>query len=416
MVTHGTAERRWWATGGISRLLFGQAISAVGSQVTFMAIPLIAVLTLGATPAGMGVLGAVDNLPYLLFGLWIGVFVDRTARRRVMVASDLMRALAVLSVPVAFVTGTLSFVHLCIVAFIVGLGNIAFDVACQAHLPELVEEEHLVSANGVLQTSAGLASVGAPGLVGLLIKLAGAPVSMVIDAVTYIVSAVSLAGIQQPEHPRPVEDSTTWQQIREGLEVVRSDPRLVGLGGAAAMVSIGMNAAFAVLVFYLANARGFDSVMIGLIFLTFGVGGAVGALTASALSTRLGVGPVLMAGPILGALGLVLVATADGRGVVGLAELFAGALLLGLGLMAQQVLAAGVRQRLAPERVRGRVLGTLRFLEWGSMPLGSLLGGTLGEWTGSLPTLVVSAAFVASSPLWVATTPLRSLQEVPTQA
>lgn len=404
----------WWK-GGFGRLLFGQSVSAVGSQVTFIALPMIAVLSLRADPAAMGLLGALDNLPYLLIGLWVGVFVDRHARRRLMVASDLLRAAAVVSIPIAAVAGALTFAQLCAVAFVVGVGNIVFDVACQAQLPELVPESKLVPANGGLQTAGSLAMVGAPGLVGVLITVVGAPLSMVIDTLSYLVSAVSIASIRRPEQHRPAPESSSWSQIVDGLRLVRDDRRLVGIAGGAATISIAMNAAFAVLVYYLANTLGLDAGWIGAIFLAFGVGGVVGALAVSRLGEHLGVGRVLLIAPVVAGVGLIGYVVAGPfvrASAFGVALVFCPSVVMGVGLVGFTVLAAGVRQLLAPAQARGRVLGTLRFVEWGSMPLGSVIGGAVGQWAGAPAALWVSAALLIATAGWVVATPLVRLKRL----
>ena len=409
-------RRPWWASGGYGRLLLGQSVSVVGSQVTFLALPLIAVLTLQATPGAMGLLGALDNLPYLLIGLWVGVFVDRHARRRLMVLSDLLRAVAVVSVPIAALGGWLSFAQLCVVAFIVGFGNIVFDVACQAQLPELVDRDQLVAANGALQMSASLSMVGAPGLVGLLIKAIGAPLAILIDAASYVVSAVSIGSIREPEKARPSEEGSTWAQVVEGLKLVSDDSRLVGIAGGAAMLSLAMNAAFAVLMFYLANRLGLDAGVIGLVFLAFGVGGAVGAAAISPIAARFGTGRVLTGAPLVGAAGLASFTVAAESGLPApamLTAIFCGSVVMGVGLVGFSVLASGVRQLLAPIQARGRVLGTLRFLEWGSMPLGSVIGGVVGEVFGAAPAILASAVLLAGAAAWIIATPLRGLRELP---
>ncbi len=394
-------------------LFWGQSVSAIGSQVTFIALPLIAVLNHHASPGAMGLLGAVDNLPYLLVGLWVGVLVDRNSRRRLMILSDVLRAAAVLWLPIGFWLGVLDFPQLCVVAFVIGLGNIVFDVACQAQLPELVDESRLIEANGALATSSSLATVGAPGLVGLLIGWIGAPVAMLIDAVSYLISLIGILAIKQPEEHRPAKPEATWRQVSAGLRLVFQDRRLLGLGGGAALLAIGMNAALAVLIYYLADQLHFDPVVIGLVFLSVGVGGLLGALAVSRLGGQVSPGVILITGPLLACLGL-LIAAAAGSADPAAARwwILLGALTLGCGILSYQMTAAGLRQSLAPDAVRGRVLGTLRFLEWGSMPLGSLLGGALGELIGAPGTLALSAVLIGSGCLWAWCTPLRQLRAV----
>jgi Na+/melibiose symporter-like transporter len=274
----------------------------------------------------------------------------------------------------------------------------------------------MVAANGALQMSASISMVGAPGLVGLLIKAIGAPLAILIDAISYVVSAVSIGSIQQPEEARPSEEGSTWTQVLEGLKLVRDDARLVGIAGGASMLSLAMNAAFAVLMFYLATRLGLDAGVIGLVFLAFGVGGALGAVLTSPIAARFGTGRVLICAPLVGAAGLAsfTVAAESGLPLPGtLTAIFAGSVVMGAGLVGFSVLAAGVRQLLAPSQARGRVLGTLRFLEWGSMPLGSVIGGVVGEVFGAAPAILASAALLAGAAAWIIATPLRGLKELP---
>jgi predicted MFS family arabinose efflux permease len=333
-----------------------------------------------------------------------------------MVVSDLLRAVAVISVPIAAVFGWLTFAQLCIVAFVVGLGNIVFDVACQAQLPELVEPERVVGANGALQTSASLAMVGAPGVIGVLIKAIGAPLAMVIDACSYVVSLFSITAIREPELARPAAEGSTWSQVVGGLRLVRGDARLVGIAGGAAMISMAMNAAFAVLVYFLANRLGMDAGMIGLVYLAFGVGGAIGAMVVSPLASRVGSGRVLAVAPLIAAAGLGAFVVASGAGgAAQLVGVFAGSVALGAGMLAFSVLAAGVRQTLAPAEARGRVLGTLRFVELGSMPLGSVIGGIVGELAGPIAAMITASVLVALATVWIVATPLRTMAGLPTE-
>lgn len=224
-------------------LLGGQAISAVGGQVTFMALPLIATLMFHASPARMGILSALDNLPYLMFGLFVGTMVDRHRQLNVMLASDVVRAVCVATIPVAFLFGLLSFGQLCVVAFVVGIANIFFDVACQAYLPDIVQKDRLVRSNGALQTANGLAALGAPGLVGVFIGTVGAPLSMLVDAVSYACSAGTLLRVRAmvgTGRQAAQASGSIVSSVREGIRAVRKDGRLVGLGGGSTFVALSM--------------------------------------------------------------------------------------------------------------------------------------------------------------------------------
>ena len=410
-------ERRlslpWLLRGGFGRLFAGQAVSILGSQVTFLALPIAAVFLLGATPGAMGLLGALDNLPYLLFGLGVGVVVDRWPRRRLMISADLVRAIAVGTVPLAFALGRLSFGQLCAVVFVVGACNIVFDVAAQAQMPDLVSNERLVTANASLQTTASLSTVVGPGLAGQLIALVGAPTAILVDAGSYAVSALFIGRIREPEAPRTRSEASARAQIAAGLRQVRADRRLVALAGAASTMSLAVNAIFAGWVYYLATRLGWSPASIGLLYTLVGVSGAAGAVLMPALAGRIGVGRVLAAMPLVTGAGLMplpLVVAAGASGSVVSAVLVGGSLTFGLGLVSFAVIAAGLRQTLAPPDARGRVLGTLRFFEWGSMPVGSAIGGVLGQAFGPAVTIEFGALAFMTGAGWVVMSPLRRMR------
>jgi len=401
----------WWLTDGFGRLFAGQAVSAVGSQVTFLALPIAAVFLLGATPAAMGILGALDNLPYLLFGLGVGVVVDRFRRRKLMIVADLVRAIAVGSVPVAFALGRLGFEQLCVVVFVVGAGNIIFDVAAQAQMPDLLARERLVAGNGTLQTATSLAAVGGPGIAGQLIAFVGAPMAIVLDSISYVVSAVFVSTIREPEAPRTRSEEPMREQIASGLRLVRADVRLVGIAGAAATISLATNALFAVFVYYLAMRAGITPAGIGSLFMAVGVAGAVGAVTMPMLAERIGAGRVLVAMPLAAGLGLAAIPAAlELAPAVSTSVLVAGSLVFGLAMISFSVLSAGLRQTLAPVEARGRVLGTLRFFEWGTMPIGSLLGGAVGQVFGPVVAIELASAIFACAAIWIVASPLAGMR------
>jgi len=402
----GSIPRFGWPQTGFGRLWLGETVSLFGSQVTFLALPLTAVVVLGATPGQMGILGAVDNLPYVLFGLFVGVLVDRVRRRQLMVLANLGRAAAVASVPVAFVMGWLSYTQLLFVVFAVGVGNIIFDVAYQAQLTDLVPEQDLVTANGKLETSRSLSMVAGPGLGGALVQALGAPVAIVVDALSYIVSAVTVGSIREPEAARTGAHDSVLRDVVGGIRIVLADHRLVGLAFATALISLALNAWLAVFVLHLANDLRLDAGLIGLLFVVFGLGGAVGAIGSAVLVDRIGTGRLLLGAPLVAALGALPILAVTGSSVAQLAALFVGAGVFGVGLIAYNVTAAGLRQTLAPQESRGRVIATLRFVEWGVMPVGSLLGGFVGEQFGPVAAMATAIAFIVCAAGVVLVSPL----------
>ena len=404
-----TGRRPWWTSGGFGRLFLGQAVSVVGSQVTFLALPIAAVFLLHASPAAMGLLGALDNLPYLLFGLGVGVLVDRYRRRRLMVSADLVRALAVGSIPISALAGRLTLTQLCVVVFIVGAANIVFDVSAQAQLPDLVAADRLVGANGLLQTTSSLSLVVGPGLAGEIIALLGAPVAILVDSVSYLVSALCIGAIREPEAPRQAAGESMRRQVAEGLRLVRADRRLIAIAGATSTASLAANAMFAVFVYFLVTRFGLGGAAIGFLYMAVGISGAAGAVLVPAAARRVGSGYMLAIMLVVAGVGLLGVALAGQSGFGGpacAAAVVGGSLLFGLGLISFSVLSAGLRQALAPAAARGRVLGTLRFFEWGSMPIGSLIGGLLGEIYGPVAAIEFAGLALIGASVWIVRSPL----------
>lgn len=363
----------------------------------------------------MGVLAALDNLPYLLFGLLVGPLVDRRKRRPLMIRADLMRALAIL-LPIMALSSHLSFPLLGAIAFAVGVGNIVFDVACQAQMPELVEAKGLVAANGELQAAIGIASLAAPGLAGILISAVGAPLALVSDAASYLVSAVSILALRRasPAESEPgPRDTRPLQEILAGIAEVRSDRRLAGIGLMGAFTAIGLNALSAVLLLVLARSFGLGVLGIGLVFAAFALGAAAVGLGADRFARRLGPGPLLAAGPALASSGFLPVLVAATASIPTFPLVHVGAAVAGFGVMLSQTMAAGLRQSIAPARSRGRILGTLRFLEWGAMPIGALAGGAFGQTFGLLPSLAFAACLLALAALPVTASGLVHLRALP---
>jgi MFS family permease len=398
---------------GFSRLWFGETVSVLGTQATFLALPLAAVMILGASPFQMGLLGAVDNMPYLIFGLGVGVLVDRVSRRRLMVTSDLARAVVLASIPLAAAAGVLTLTQLFVVVFAVGVFNIVFDVSYQAQLPDLVAAEQLVDANGKLETSRSLSLVVGPGLAGTLVQLLTAPFAIVVDAASYVASALSIATIHGPESTPGATGQGLRREVTDGLRVVAGDRRLVGIAGAAATVSMAMNAWLAVFVYHLVRDLSLDAGAVGLLFVVFGMGGVVGAVSASRLARMIGVGRLLAFTPIVAGLGGLAVAGVGGSGSILAVKIGGAAAVFGFGLVAFSVTAAGVRQVLAPEASRGRVMATLRFFEWGVMPIGSVVGGLVGEAAGPAAALAVAALVFMFASVWIVASPLRRMKVLP---
>src|SRR5262245_42914294 len=319
-----------WHNRSFLRLWLAQVISNAGTAITNVALPLTAVLVLGATPAQMGLLGMAGSLPNLLFGLVAGVWVDRTRRRPVLVGADLGRAVLLGSIPLAAWLGHVTFLHLWIVAFCAGSLTVFFQIASIAVLPALVTKTQLVEANSKLSISDSVLSIAGPGVAGGLVQLLSAPKAILVDAVSYVLSALTLGGIGAAE-PRPTQRrGTMWSEIGEGMRELVGTPLLKALTATSSLGMLAGSVQSTVLVLFLARELNFTPAVIGLVFACGGVGSLVGAMSAGVAARRLRVGPTLVLGKSLWIVGSLLVALA---GLLGqeLALVAVGEVLIGGG-------------------------------------------------------------------------------------
>jgi MFS family permease len=399
-----------------TKLWVGQTISKVGSQVTLLALPITAAVTLSATSLQMGVLSALGSVPALLFGLFAGVWVDRTRRRPVLIWTDLGRALALAIIPLSAVLGMLRVEMLYIVAFIAGAFGLLFDVAYRAYLPSLVGRQQLVRANSQLELSASVAEIIGPGAAGGLLQLVGAPFAIAVDAFSFLVSSFSISLIRAPEPEVKQVDAPfdLGREIKEGLHQVFKQSSMRALAGCLASLSL-FNAIFeAVQILFLTRQVGLSAGWLGLIFASGSVGFVLGALVADRLTGWIGIGRgMLYAVVLLGASDLLVP-------LIGLLSQFWLVVLLlvvaqfafGLSLTIFRIGHVSLRQSLTPDHLQGRMNATLNVLTWGIVPVGGLLGGVLGEVIGLSLTLVIAAVGEMLSITWLFFSPVRYMHLV----
>jgi len=388
--------------------------------VTLLALPLVAVLTLDASPGQMGLLAAAERVPFLAFGLFAGVWVDRRRRRPLMVGADLGRAFLLALIPLAAVVDQLSIELLFAVALGTGTLTLLFDVAYASYLPSLVRRDDLLAGNSTLEASYSAAQAAGPGLGGMLVGLFTAPVAIAVDAVSYVVSAAFLGRIRTGEPPpapptggdrHPVR--RIFAEIGEGLGVVLRHPLLRAIVGCGVTTSFFGFAFLAIYVLYMARDLGLGPRTIGAILASGGVGAFVGALLAGPAARRLGVGPAMVWAQVVFAVAGVTVPLAVFVRPIAVPMLVASEVLQYGALTVYFVNQVSLRQAIVPARLLGRVTATARFLITGSAPLGSLLGGALGGWIGLGPTLVVGSVGMGFAAVWAALSPLRGLRMVP---
>ena len=404
-----------WRQPDFLKLWLGQSVSLVGSEVTALALPLAAVLTLQATPIQMGLLTAAERAPFLLIGLPAGVWVDRRRRRPILIAADLARAGLLLSIPLAALAGLLRIEQLYLVALLAGALTVFFDVAALSFLPTLVGREQLLDGNSKLMASRSVAQIAGPGLAGLLVGLVSAPVAIAVDACSFLLSALSVGAIRPPEPPpaRPARRPSVRTEIGEGLRVVLGDPLLRALAAGSATTALFGYLYLAVYVLYMTRELGLPPALVGLVLGVGGVGALLGTLLAGSLTRRFGLGATIIWAQALVGLGSLLVPLAGLAPALALPLLLVSELVSWFMLPIRDINQTSLRQAITPDRLQGRVNATVRFLVWGCIPIGGLLGGALGEAIGLGPTLVLGSLGMLASIVWALVSPVAGLRRQP---
>jgi len=393
----------------------GAAISDVGSQVTLLAVPLIAALTLQATPWQMGLLAAAGGAPILLVGLFAGVWVDRVRRRPVMIATDLGRAALLLVIPVAAVAGVLCIEILYAVLLLTGALTVLFDVADMSMLPSLVASDRIVEANSKLQSTAAAAQVAGPSLGGVLVSLMTAPFALLADALSFLFSAAFIAGTRVSETAPDTRGAGAGVlgEITEGFRAVIHDRILLALAGASATTILFGRMFMAVYVLYMTRDLGLSAMGIGLVFATGGVGSFAGSVVAEPLARRFGPGPTMIGAQVAFGLTGMMVPVAVLVPSWALAMVIASEFAQWMAILIYWAVAISVRQAIVPDRVLGRVNATMRFLAGGANPIGAVIGGALGGAIGVPLTLVVASFGMLLGFLWPLLSPVRGLFLMP---
>ena len=398
-----------WRDGEFLKLWGGQAISEVGSQVSLLALPTVAILVLGASPFQVGLLAACENLAFPVLGLVAGVYVDRLRRRPIMIVCDVGRLLALASVPVAFALGVLSMGQLYAVALVVGVGTVFFDVSYQSYLPALIPRANLIEGNTKLQVTGSVAQMAGPALGGFLIQLLGPARAVAADAASFLISVVSLIWIRRPEpSPAPASESGRrgfFAEMWEGILVVFGSPTIWKIAGSTSTSNLGSNLFFAVFLIFVYRNLHLNPGTVGVIFAAGAAGGLLGALTAAWIPRRIGLGPTLFVTILLGGLSLILVPLAQFGFAIPLlfASMFVGSFVNPVYNINQ----VSLRQAITPDRVQGRMNATVRTIIWGTNPIGAFIGGIIGSTYGILPALYVGIAVSLCAGFWILLGPIR---------
>ncbi len=393
------------------RLWAGQTISEFGTWLG--ALSLLAILNLDATPAQMGTLETLKAAPAIIIGLFAGVWVDRLRRRPLLIAADLGRALMLGSVVLLAFLGGLHMTWLYVVAFLVGGLAVLFDVAYHAYIPALVQRQNLVEANGKLATSASLAEIASPGIGGVLVQVLSAPLTLLLDAISFVVSALVLGAIRQPEAaPAQSADSAgVWTEIKVGLRFTITQPTLRALMGAMATWRFFGGFYAALYGLYVLRVIGLSPALLGIIVGMGGIGSLVGAMAADRLSGRWGLGRVIIGAFLWSSVIGLLVPLAGfaGSPATAVALLLASQLLGDIGLTVYLINTLSVRQAITPDEKLGRVNATYGFVTGVLGTLGIFVGGLIGETVGVRSAVVVAAVGGVTAVLWLIFSPVRAV-------
>ena len=428
---HPTRATRWWEkyvssiwqNRDFRTLWLSLTITHFGGQVTFLALPLTAAILLNATPLEMGILTAVEALPYTLFGLFTGVLIDRSRKLRLIILADIARGAALLMVPFSAWLGFLSMSVLYVVGFLVGVGGIVGWAAYQVFMAERVGDAHLVEANAGIALSDSASSLIGPGIAGAIIHWLTAPFAILLDAMSFFLSAWMLRGIPPRESDAPKLQASgdqkamlagIWADAKEGLKMILGHAVLRSIGFTLMIWNILKHAYLAIVILYATRDLALSPGKIGALFMVAGIGFLTASASCQWLNRRFGVGYVMLIGLTLTGLAWLAVASVIANEWVAV-QLGAALFLMDLGAMLFFINYLSLRQAATPEHLRGRVTSTLIFLAVSLAPLGSLLGGILGTWLGLRPTIAIcGGSGLLLGLILLKWSPLGAMREMPT--
>ncbi|WP_327030301.1 MFS transporter [Micromonospora sp. NBC_01740] len=397
--------RRYWSA---------QTVSYFGDEISTLALPLLAVLVFEATPAEMGYLTAAALAPNLLFSLLAGAWVDRYPhKRRLMILTDLGRALLLTAVPVAYMLDLLTMPQLYLAAFAVGTLAVIFEVARGPLFVSVVGRADYVEANTLINGSRAMSLVAGPSIGGVLVQVLTAPIALVADALSYLVSAYFLVRIR-PTEPAPARGGGL--ALGAGLRFIARTPMMRATVLGTTTINLFNFMFIALFVLYATQELGLAPGLLGAVLGAGAVGGLIGAALTGRLVRRFGVGPTLLAGFVLFPAPLVLIPLAGGPTPLMVGMLFAAEFLSAAGVMLLDITVGSVQTALTPEALLARIAGARRTINYGIRPIGALLGGALGTALGVRPALWIATAGALAGVLWVAFSPVRRLHGLPEQA
>ena len=409
-----------WPEGGLWRhsdflkLWSAETVSQFGTQISELALPLAAIDVLHASAFEVAALTTVEFLPFLLVSLPAGVWVDRLPRRPILIAGDLARAGLLASIPLAYFFDALTIWQLYGVGFSVGIATVFFDIAYQSYLPSLVERGQIIDGNAKLEISRSAAQFGGPGVAGLLIGWLRAPAAILFDAISFLGSALFIFSIRKTEASRadraPRRKMRT--ELREGLSYVLRHPYLKNIAACTALFNFFGMLGFAILLVFARRELHLGPLAIGLALTIGNLGAMLAAFTANRISGRLGVGRTINLSSVIGGPMFLIIPFAP-HGNAALVVIVPALIVGTFTGVIYNITQVSLRQAITPERIQGRMNSVMRFIVWGTIPLGSLTGGALASWIGLKETLIIAGAGCCLAFLPVLFSPIRSVREMP---
>ena len=404
-----------WSHPDFVKLWTGQSISEVGSQVSQLALPWLAAVGLHASPFQFSLLGVLGFMPFILFALPAGVWVDRLRRRYILIAGDAARAVLLIIIPILWATHELRIWHLLVLQFVIGVFTVFFDVAYQSYLPALVEREHLIDGNSKIQLTASIAQVGGPNLSGVLIAAITAPYAIVVDAVSFIVSSVFMISMRHREEPPKYDVSNPrpkmWPQVKEGLDWVVKHPWLRAIAACTGTSNFFSSTAFAILLLYMVRVLHLSAYEVAAVFAVTSVGSIVASLCTGRLNRWLGVGPTIVWSIFVSSIAAIGYPLAPRSFPLPL--LMIAGVGFGFGAVAYNITQVSLRQAITPERLQGRMNAAMRWIVWGTIPLGTLFGGGLATWFSLRTAIWVGSIGQMAAFLPVTMGSLKRVREMP---
>jgi len=402
-----------WKDRRFVRFWTSQTISNLGMQNTMMALPLLAVMTLNASAFEMGVLRTVEYAPFLLFGLFAGVWADYWPKRIVLIVIDFLRAAVLLTIPVLSFLGYMKMVHIWVIAFTAGVLSTFYAIISQSIMPSVLSKERFVEGNSKLELSRSLSEMSGPSIAGVLFQLLSGATAIILYVFSFVASGLLLSTTKFEEITRrrtPDAKPSIWREMSDGLQLVFRNKPLRSIAGCSTTSNFFFNMMHAILVLYMTQEIGFSASIMGALITLGTIGALIGALYSGRIIRRFGMGRVIVGAAFAQGLGALFMIGAKGSEEAAFIFVLTSLVIVTFATTVYNIAQVSFRQIMTEPHLLGRMNATMRTVVWGIIPFGAFFGGVLGNAIGLYPTIVIAAFGLTMSFLWVYLSPVRSIQ------